>query len=142
MYLLKTSFHRYFSGIVALITLASTYLFQEFDYSSLVGQLEGFSKFIFNKSIRFIINDVACLLLIAAIFRKSSYLRLSALVFILELVVLLPLYFVMKLSIEGDSEISSPLLSQLHRMIINPLLMIVLILGFIYQDYYWKKPDL
>lgn len=85
------------------------------------------------------VNDIACLLLVAAIFNKPSYLRLSAWIFLTELLVLLPIYFVLKLTLEGDSEISSPLLSQLHRMIVNPLLMIVLIMGFIYQDYFWKK---
>jgi len=52
-----------------------------------------------------------------------------------EFFILLPIYFIMKLSLEGDSEISSPLLSQLHRMIVNPLLMIILILGLVYQDF-------
>ena len=85
------------------------------------------------------VNDIACLLLVAAIFNKPGYLRLSAWIFLTELLVLLPIYFVLKLTLEGDSEISSPLLSQLHRMIVNPLLMIVLIMGFIYQDYFWKK---
>lgn len=85
------------------------------------------------------VNDIACLLLVAAIFNKPSYLRLSAWIFLTELLVLLPIYFTLKLTLEGDSEISSPLLSQLHRMIVNPLLMIVLIMGFVYQDYFWKK---
>ena len=67
MYLLKTNVHRYLAGTIALIALAGTYLLQEFDYSSWVGQLEGFGKFIFNKSVRFIINDLACLLLIAPV---------------------------------------------------------------------------
>ena len=96
-------------------------------------------RFIFKKSVRFILNDSACLLLIMAIFNKYNYIRMSAWVFLVELFFFLPVYFVLKLSLEGDSEISSPLLSQLHRMIVNPLLMIVLIMGFFYQDYFSKK---
>ena len=88
---------------------------------------------------RFLINDLACLALIVAIFNSSGYLRLGTLLFVLEFLVLLPLYFALKLTMEGDSEISSPLLSQLHRMIINPLLMIVLMLGFLYQNYFLEK---
>jgi exosortase F-associated protein len=96
-------------------------------------------KFIANRTVRFMLNDVACLLLITAIFNSKKYLALSFWVFLTELFILLPIYFLLKLSLEGDSEISSPLLSQLHRMIVNPLLMIVLIMGFFYQDHIQKQ---
>jgi len=122
--------------------LAFTYLFQGLDYSNLVGIISPFYKFIFNKTLRLVVNDTACLLLIVAVFNKSGYIRVSTWLFLIELFLLLPLYLALKLFLEGTSEISSPLLSQVHRMIVNPLLMIVLMLGFIYQDYYWKKPNL
>jgi hypothetical protein len=50
-----------------------------------------------------------------------------------EVFLLLPAYFIVKLTLEGDSEISSPLLSQIHRLIVNPLLMFLLMVGFVYQ---------
>jgi len=53
------------------------------------------------------------------------------LAFLAELFILLPVYFALKISLEGDAEISSPLLSQLHRMIVNPLLMLVLIMDYL-----------
>ena len=137
--LLKNRWLRWILGSLALITLAGMYLFQRFDFSILTGEHSSHIRFIINKLARFMVNDIACLLLVAAIFNKPGYLRLSAWIFLTELLVLLPIYFVLKLTLEGDSEISSPLLSQLHRMIVNPLLMIVLIMGFIYQDYFWKK---
>jgi hypothetical protein len=40
-----------------------------------------------------------------------------------------------KLGWEGDSEISSPLLSFVHRLIVNPLLMFVLMAGLVLQRY-------
>lgn len=119
--------------------MMSTYLFQQFDFSSLAGQYSGITKFVVNRSVRFILNDIACLLIIIAVFNKSDYLKVSLWIFLVELMILLPGYFIVKLSFEGDSEISSPLLSQIHRIIVNPLLMIILIMGFIYQDYFYQK---
>ena len=128
-------------GGLALVTLMVMYLFQRFDFSILTGEHSDNVRFIINKSVRFLVNDVACLALIVAIFNKPNYLRLSAWIFLTELLVLLPLYFTLKLTLEGDSEISSPLLSQLHRMIVNPLLMLVLMMGFVYQDYFWNRKN-
>jgi exosortase F-associated protein len=131
---------RWFAGVSALLILAAVYLFQQFDFSLLVS--DGFSshtRFVVNRTSRFLINEGACMLLIVAVFNKLDYLRISAMIFLAELLILLPLYFLLKLSLEGDSEISSPLLSQLHRMIINPLLMIVLMMGFFYQDHFSKR---
>jgi exosortase F-associated protein len=115
------------------------YLFQRYDFSLLLGSYSPNTRFVLNKSLRFIANDLACLVLIGTIFNKSRYLRLSSVFFVGEMFLLLPVYFILKLSMEGDSEISSPLLSQLHRMIVNPLLMIVLMMGFFYQDHFSKK---
>jgi exosortase F-associated protein len=139
--LFKHNRDRWIIGAFAISLLAATYLFQRLDISSLLGSFSSNMRFVLNKSIRFIANDIACLLLISAVFNKPAYLRLSSVFFIGEMFILLPLYFVLKLSLEGDTEISSPLLSQLHRMIINPLLMIVLMMGFFYQDYFSKKPN-
>ena len=139
MSLLKHNWSRWLAASLAVVVLTGIYFFQNFDFSTLIGNPSPNVKFIFNKSVRFILNDSACLLLIMAIFNKYNYLRMSAWVFLVELFFFLPVYFVLKLSLEGDSEISSPLLSQLHRMIVNPLLMIVLIMGFLYQDYFSKK---
>jgi exosortase F-associated protein len=71
--------------------------------------------------------------LIYAWFKERKYLTLSFYLFLVEVGLLLPIYFIVKLSLEGDSEISSPLLSQIHRLIVNPLLMFLLMVGFIYQ---------
>ncbi len=139
MVLLKHNGARLIAVFMAMTMLGATYLFQRLDYAAWL-QIDSMNgKFVFNKTLRFLLNDAACLLLIAAVFNKSSYLRISAWVFLAELFFFLPLYFILKLSLEGNSEISSPLLSQLHRMIVNPLLMIVLIMGFVYQNYFWNK---
>jgi exosortase F-associated protein len=132
---------RWALGIFAVCLLAAAYLFQRYDFSSILGSYSPNTRFVLNKSLRFIANDAACLLLIAIIFNKASYLRFSSFFFVGEMFLLLPLYFILKLSLEGSSEISSPFLSQLHRMVVNPLLMIVLMMGFFYQDYFSKRTE-
>lgn len=64
---------------------------------------------------------------------------LASAVFLLELLIVLPFYMVAKLTLEGDSEISAPLLSFIHRLIVNPLLMMVLLAGLLYQKYRTEK---
>src|SRR5690606_7807853 len=95
--------------------------------------------FVVNKTCRLLLNDLACLLLIMAIFRERNYLQLAFYIFLFEVLILLPFYFLIKLTFEGDSEVSSPLLSQIHRVIVNPLLMFLLMAGFFYQRYKERK---
>lgn len=95
--------------------------------------------FIVNRMMRMVLNDSLCLLLFLAIFNQVQELKLASLVFIVELFLILPFYFLLKLSVEGDSEISTPLLSFIHRLIVNPLLMIILLGGLLYQRYSIEK---
>jgi exosortase F-associated protein len=127
---------RWILAVIAVIILMLTYLFQGINVSGIIGiGAHPYVTFIINKTTRLLLNDVACLLLIISIFQKKKYAVVAVYVFLFEVLVLLPVYFVLKLNIEGDTEISSPLLSQIHRMIINPTLMIVLMLSFFYQRY-------
>lgn len=75
------------------------------------------------------------MLLIKSFFNEPKYVRFAFYIFLFEIAVLLPLYFIVKLGLEGDSEISSPLLSQIHRMIVNPTLMILVMAAFLYQKF-------
>jgi exosortase F-associated protein len=130
---------------VAVMVLAAVYIFQRFNYLiffhnlfGIQGDVHPYAIFVVNRTIRLILNDSACLLLIWVWFKERKYIRLAGYIFIFELLILLPLYFLIKLSLEGDSEISSPLLSQVHRMIVNPMLMLLLMVAFLYQ----KKKEL
>jgi exosortase F-associated protein len=131
----------------ALFILGVVYLFQQFNYLQFFVRLSGASAtslqpnftFIFNKSVRMIINDLACFALIYVIFKDKKYLQVAFGMFLFELFIVLPFYFFLKLYLEGDSEISSPLLSQIHRLVINPMLMILLIIAFAYQRWGLKK---
>lgn len=128
----------------SLTTLIAMYLLQNINFAGYIfngSSAHPFVIFVLNKTFRLFINDTACFMLIWALFRESKYLRLSFYVFLLETLVILPLYFCVKLSVEGDSEISSPLLSQIHRLIVNPTLMILLMVGFVYQRFQYKFKD-
>lgn len=132
---------RYALIALAMLMLLLVFLFQKVSYAGIVNFIlpenltinHPYGVFIFNRTIRLIINDGACMLLIWSLFGQMKYLKAAFVVFLIELLILLPLYFVIKLTLEGASEISSPLLSQIHRIIVNPLLMLILILGFYYQ---------
>ena len=123
-----------FLGSVAVSILAMVYIFQR--YNPFSADVDANTVFIVNRTIRLIFNDFACFILVYIFFEHKKYLRLSFLVFLVELLIILPLYFVLKLTIEGPTEISSPLLSQLHRLIVNPTLMILLMAGFVYQKFF------
>lgn len=120
--------------------LVMVFVFQRFDYFGFIQSLFRFSNsiwpytaFVVNKVIRFLINDSICIFFIYVLFKERKYLHVAFYLFMVELFIILPLYFWIKLSTEGDSELSSPLLSQIHRLIINPTLMILLIVSLLYQ---------
>lgn len=131
--------------IISLVLLFMVYVFQRFNYAGLLSTTGmGFFTspngiFITNRTIRLIINDALCMLLMLALFDNRLYLRIAFRVFLFECFVLLPLYLYFKITWEGPSEISSPLLSPVHRMIVNPLLMFILIGAFYYQQYITGK---
>ncbi|MEO7990175.1 MAG: exosortase F system-associated protein [Chryseolinea sp.] len=129
----------YLVGLTCLM-LVMVFIFQKFDYFRFIQSQFGTSNsvwpytgFVVNKVIRFLINDGICIFFIYILFKEKKYMKVAFLLFLVELFIILPLYFWIKLSTEGDSELSSPLLSQIHRLIINPTLMILLIVSFLYQ---------
>jgi exosortase F-associated protein len=128
---------------VSLGGLLMIYVFQRADFYSILFKPESHSNlaFIVNKSVRLIVNDVLCLVLIYALFEEKKYVALASWVLLFELFIVMPFYFWIKLKMEGDSEISSPLLSQIHRLVVNPMLMGILIIGLYYQKYWAKKSN-
>ena len=133
---------RWVSVGVSLFGLLLVYAFQQINYAEILPSELAHNRsivFIFNRLTRLVINDLLCILLIYSLFQDRRFVRLSFCVFLVELLFILPIYLFIKLSLEGDSEISSPLLSTIHRMVVNPLLMIVLIGGFYYQRFFYKN---
>lgn len=123
--------------ITAITGLALIYLMQE----SLVlsswfhFEISANTDFVFKKLIRVTLNDLCMLLFLYAWFNNKSITQLGLWVQAIDTFVLLPIYLLTKLTFEGTSEISTPLLSQWHRLIVNPTLMLLLIPAIYYQRF-------
>ena len=116
-------------GIAGVI---ATYLAQNFVFVEHWGLSEQW-EFVVRKMLRVLLNDLSMLIFIAAWFRDRKVTRLAIFVQLADGLILLPIYLIVKLSLEGTSEISAPLLSQFHRLIVNPTLMILLIPAMYFQ---------
>lgn len=121
-------------SILAITTLIALYIFQRFNYADLISNsFLPNTQFIINRTIRFFFNDLAVILLIYAIYNNKALLKIAFGIQLIEMLVILPFYFYIKLSLEGTSEISSPLLSFVHRIVVNPIIMLLLIPAFWFQ---------
>jgi len=121
-------------AIIAVTVLIALYIFQRFNYAALISVNFGENtEFIINRTIRFFINDLAVILLIYSIYNNKKLLKIAFAIQLIEMLLILPIYFYFKLSLEGASEISSPLLSFVHRIVVNPIIMLLLIPAFWFQ---------
>lgn len=123
--------NRFLVGL-AIAGLAVTFVSQEFAFVQNLNISEE-ARFVVKKVARVLLNDFFMLIFIAAWFKDAKVTRLAILIQLVDGLVLLPLYLVFKLNLEGPSEISAPLLSQFHRLIVNPTLMILLIPAVYFQ---------
>ena len=122
----------------SIVGIVFVYLFQDFPFlATLIVSEQGL--FFGRKLLRVILNDLFMLLFIAVWFKDKQVTRLALLIQLIDSFVLLPIYLYYKLSTEGVSEISDPFLSQFHRLIINPTLMILLIPAVYFQKISSKK---
>jgi exosortase F-associated protein len=129
-------------GGIALIGLALVFIFQQTDIVFLLTHNRSNPElhFAINRMARIFFNDLFMLLFLYTIFADKQVLRFAIGIQLIDLFVLFPIYLIIKLSIEGDSEISSPFLSQFHRLIVNPTLMILIIPAVYYQKFILQKP--
>jgi exosortase F-associated protein len=138
---MKDRKYRFILAIIGFIGLGCAYLYQDVDvlFKLSSTQFHPYIHFIVKKSTRLILNDVSMLLLIFSLFQSTAILRLALFIQFIDLFVLLPIYLILKLSIEGDTELSVPILSQLHRLIVNPTLMILLVPAVYLQRHFNKN---
>lgn len=128
-----------FLVLLSAIVLISVYLLQRFNYAGVLAYILSTEmvnhnvEFIINRTLRLIINDLAVILLLYALFNDKGLLKLAFSIQFFEILVILPIYFYLKLLSEGPSEISSPLLSFIHRIVVNPIIMLLLIPAFWFQ---------
>jgi exosortase F-associated protein len=129
------------AGIVALmgLVLAVSYHWREYAWLESIMQGKGVGmksdplswEGISNKILRYLVNDLAALGIIHALFGRMDYLRLGWWVMWFGLALLLPLYFVGLWLLPPAMSIA---LSYLHRLIMNPVLLMLLIPALYYQS--------
>jgi exosortase F-associated protein len=110
--------------------LLMVFTFQRTDIASIFG-IEGRTlNYIVNRSLRFLLNDVFMLGIIYALFRERKYILFAIAVQALGVVLILIPYLVLKINYSSEMRY---LLSFLHRLIVNPILLVLLIPAFYYQ---------
>lgn len=111
-------------SVFALICLIAIFVWQRINIAAYLGVNDGIAQFLVNRSIRFFLNDALTILLLYAIFynRKSVlfavYVQLAGTLFLFIPYCLLKITFPIY---------DGPLISFLHRLVINPVILLLLI---------------
>jgi len=87
--------------------------------------------YILSKILRYSLNDGFALLIIWGLFANKKYMRFAVIIFLIGLLILLPLYLALSISFYPNS---FTFLNHLHRIVLNPVLMMLLIPAFYYQQ--------
>ncbi|MDH5251478.1 MAG: exosortase F system-associated protein [Cyclobacteriaceae bacterium] len=120
-------------GALSIAGMVTVFLFQRVDVASLIGVGEpAMQRFLINRTIRFLMNDAFAIGLIYALFKERKYVIFSLYVQVAGVVLFLIPYFVLKVYYPGYN---GPLISFLHRLILNPTLLMLLIPAFYYQKH-------
>lgn len=128
----KITAFRWMMISIGITGLLGVYLFQR-ELTIILSNLglSNFALFAGTRSLRFLVNDFLMILLIHGIFFNKRYTLLAFYVQLFGIVIILIPYLVVKyhyMSYNG------PLVSYLHRLIVNPLLMLLLIPALIYKQ--------
>jgi exosortase F-associated protein len=117
-------------GVLAVTGLLMVFLLQRIDIATVMGAKDTMWRFIVNRSIRFVLNDGLAILLIYALFQERKYVLFAVWVQLIGLLFILIPYFIIKFNFP---RYNGPLISFLHRLILNPTLLLLLIPAFYYQ---------
>ena len=117
-------------GLFCIAGLVAVFLFQRWDVAGMIGIETNIYKFIFNRTVRFLLNDALTIGLIYALFVERKYVIFAVYVQLAGVVLFLLPYFVLKVYFPSYN---GPLISFLHRLIVNPTLLLLLIPAFYYQ---------
>jgi exosortase F-associated protein len=128
---------RIFIGIFCVVGLVGVFLFQRVDIASSLGIASAsINKFLINRSIRFLANDALAIGLIYALFKERKYVVFAVYVQVAGMVLFLFPYFLLKIYFP---RYNGPLISFLHRLVLNPTLLMLLIPAFYYQKSLRRK---
>ncbi|MEQ8476356.1 exosortase F system-associated protein [Fulvivirga sp.] len=122
---------RYLIVFISVLGLLLAYLLQR-DIQSFFNQTldSKYISFAVARTFRFIVNDLLVVLLIYGLFEKRKYVVFALYVQLVGIVLILTPYLV----IRYYTNYNGPLVSFMHRLIVNPLLMLLLIPAFYYQN--------
>lgn len=87
-------------------------------------------KYIGSKILRFVLNDGLALTVIYGVFGPGKYVKFAAMVLLFGLLVLLPTYLILALYFYQETYL---FINHLHRLILNPVIMMLLIPAFYVQ---------
>jgi exosortase F-associated protein len=117
-------------GALCVIGIILVFLFQQINFAAFFSVADTTTKFIVNRTIRFLLNDTFTIGLIYALFKEKKYVLFSIWVQFIGLIFILIPYFVLKVQFP---KYNGPLISYLHRLVLNPTLLLLLIPAFYYQ---------
>jgi len=118
-------------GACSVIGLLLVFLFQRVDVAEWMGWGDKtVHRFLINRTIRFLLNDAFAIGLIYSLFVERKYVIFSLWVQLAGVIIFLIPYFVLKLYFPSYN---GPLISFLHRLILNPTLLLLLIPALYYQ---------
>jgi exosortase F-associated protein len=121
---------RIWIAVVSIAGLVAVFLFQRIDLAAEIGFETSISRFLVNRTIRFLLNDAFAILLIYALFEERKYVVFALYVQVAGMVLFLFPYFILKVYYPNYN---GPLISFLHRLVLNPTLLMLLIPSFYYQ---------
>ena len=126
-------------GVLSVAGLVAVFLFQRIDAAALMGS-EGSTlhRFFINRTIRFLVNDAFAIGIIYALFEERKYIIFSLYVQLAGVVLFLIPYFILKFYLPNYN---GPMISFLHRLILNPTLLMLLIPAFYYQRKLEREED-
>lgn len=111
-------------GGISVFGLAAVFIFQQLDLAAAMGVKESLSRFFVNRTIRFFLNDLFTIGLIYALFSERKYVLFALYVQVAGVILFLIPYFILKWYLPAYN---GPLISFLHRLILNPTLLMLLI---------------
>jgi exosortase F-associated protein len=120
-------------SVIACCTagLIAVFLFQQIDIAAMLNfASRPIDRFLINRTFRFLLNDGLAIGIIWGIFSERKYLIFALWTQLIGMVFFLVPYFVLKLY---HPFYNGPLISYLHRLILNPTLLLLLIPAFYYQ---------
>ncbi len=134
----EDSLKRFCLIALGIAVLIAVFLFQKLDYAHLIldtvdleyGDYNQRIIYLFNKVLRFFINDAMSIMIIYALFYERKYLLFSIYVQLFGMVFILIPYLVLK---QYFFDYNGPMLSHLHRLVLNPVLLMLLIPLLLYH---------